>query len=124
VQVQATDILLGTNTVVPLGLIVNELLSNAFKYAYAGGRAGTVAVVLHADAVTGNYRLTVTDDGPGLPPGFVLAKASSLGLRLVKSLARQLNGELLLPPPGGKGAKFVVTFPAEEAFPPHPDSAV
>ncbi|HEX8657296.1 MAG TPA: histidine kinase dimerization/phosphoacceptor domain -containing protein [Hymenobacter sp.] len=123
VQVQAADILLGTNTVVPLGLIVNELLSNAFKYAYAGGRAGTVAVILHADAVTGNYRLTVADDGPGLPPGFVLAKASSLGLRLVKSLARQLNGELMLPPPDGKGAKFVVTFPAEADFPPQSESA-
>jgi two-component sensor histidine kinase/tetratricopeptide (TPR) repeat protein len=120
VQVQADDIYLGTNTVVPLGLIVNELLSNAFKYAYVGGRAGTVAVVLLADAAAGGYRLTVTDDGPGLPPGFVLAKASSLGLRLVQSLARQLNGELRLPPPGSKGAQFVVTFPAEAASPPAP----
>jgi two-component sensor histidine kinase/tetratricopeptide (TPR) repeat protein len=111
-RVQAEGIALGTDTAVPLGLIVNELLSNAFKYAYADGRAGTVAVGLVPDpaAGAGHYSLTVADDGPGLPANFMPGRASSLGLRLVHSLARQLGGELCLPPPGAAGGKFVVSF--------------
>ncbi|GAA4051619.1 hypothetical protein GCM10022409_43120 [Hymenobacter glaciei] len=111
VVVQATGIRLGTDTAVPLGLIVNELLSNSFKYACAGGRACTVTVTLIEVPVTGYYRLTMADDGPGLPTGFVLAQASSLGLRLVQSLAQQLGGEAYLSAPGRSGTEVVITFP-------------
>jgi len=111
-HLQVEGVYLGTDTAVPLGLIVNELLSNAFKYAYAGGRPGTLHISLGPDhlARTGQYCLRVHDDGPGLPPDFVAGRASSLGLRLVQSLARQLNGQLHLPPPGGPGAAFTVVF--------------
>ena len=116
VEVRGEGVLLGTDTAVPLGLIVNELLSNAFKYAFANGRPGTVAVALGPDpeAETGRYQLSVRDDGPGLPANFAISKASSLGLRLVRSLARQLGGTLSLPAPGGPGAEFVVSFPVPE----------
>lgn len=110
VQVRASGVHLGTDAAVPLGLILNELLSNAFKYACAGGRAGHLVVAMHHDPAAGEFYLSVADDGPGLPPGFQLAQASSLGLRLVHSLARQLGGALQLPPAGQ--ARFVVTFPA------------
>ena len=118
VQVQAAGVHLGTDTAVPLGLIVNELLSNAFKYACANGRGGQLVVALRCDPAAGLFRLTVADDGPGLPPGFTLAQASSLGLRLVQSLARQLGGELTLPPAGE--ATFEVTFPGDDPAAPCP----
>ncbi|WP_345236611.1 sensor histidine kinase, partial [Hymenobacter saemangeumensis] len=97
VRVAAAGIRLDTDTAVPLGLVLNELLSNAFKYACAQGRAGQLEVAMHYDEASHSYRLRVGDDGPGLPAGFTLAQASSLGLRLVQSLARQLGGQLLLP---------------------------
>ena len=118
VRVQATGVHLGTDTAVPLGLIVNELLSNAFKYACADGRSGQVAVTLRCDPAAGLFRLVVSDDGPGLPPDFTLLQASSLGLRLVQSLARQLGGELRLPPAGE--AAFEVTFPGGDPSAPCP----
>ena len=111
VVVRAAGIRLGTDTAVPLGLIVNELLSNAFKYACANGRAGCVTLSLTEAPATGCYHLTMADDGPGLPAGFVLAQASSLGLRLVQSLAQQLGGELQLSAPGGPGTEVAITFP-------------
>jgi len=99
-----------TDTAVPLGLIVNELLSNAFKYACPDGRPGHIDLALEAGPTPGAYCLRVRDDGPGLPASFTLARASSLGLRLVQSLARQLGGELLLPVLGQPGACFQVSF--------------
>ncbi|WP_052732746.1 sensor histidine kinase [Hymenobacter terrenus] len=119
VTVQGEGVWLSTDAAVPLGLIVNELLSNAFKYAFANGRPGTVAVALGPDlaAEARQYRLVVTDDGPGLPPDFVVSRASSLGLRLVQSLAHQLGGALHLPSPGQPNAEFVVTFPVPDGSP-------
>lgn len=117
VSVRGVPLRLDTNTAVPLGLILNELLSNAFKYACADGRPGTVSVVLAQAQTNGisGYRLSVTDNGPGIPPDFALSRASSLGLRLVQSLARQLGGTLSLPSPGTTPAEFIVEFPEPEA---------
>lgn len=90
--VAAPGVRLGTSTAVPLGLIINELLSNTYKHAFAGGRPGHVAIELGPEA--GGYCLRVRDDGTGLPPGFSLDSTASLGLRLVRSLARQLEGHV------------------------------
>lgn len=83
---------LDANTAVPLGLIVNELLSNAYKHAFIDGRAGIVHLHLTDRQASGFYTLRVVDNGVGFPPGFNLAQASSLGLQLVFSLAEQLDG--------------------------------
>jgi two-component sensor histidine kinase len=83
---------LPVDTAVPCGLIVNELLSNAVKYAFPEGREGEVRVGLHPLAA-GRYRLVVADNGIGLPRDFNIAEAQTLGLRLVYSLCReQLKG--------------------------------
>ena len=74
---------------VPLGLIVNELLSNCFKYA----RGAEVSVSLDSRS-DGRRALTVADTGPGLPEGWEERAHSTLGLTLVKLLAGQLRGEL------------------------------
>ncbi len=75
-----------------LGLILNELLTNAFKYAFPGGRTGTIAVSLTSE--NGDIVLDVEDDGAGLPPGFELQGAHGLGLQLVRMLASQLGGSV------------------------------
>jgi two-component sensor histidine kinase len=98
---------------VPLALMLNELLTNALKHARGPGGACSVRVSFGPDA-EGALRLAVEDDGPGLPPGFDPGRARGLGMRLVQTFARQLGGRLEVGRgPGGTGARFAATFPAE-----------
>jgi two-component sensor histidine kinase len=76
---------------VPLGIIVNELVTNAAKYAYTGAMTGEIRVCLQH--VSDGLSLTVSDRGNGLPTG-AAAKPDGLGMRLVRSLVRQLDGTL------------------------------
>jgi PAS domain S-box-containing protein len=87
-----TDIeseLLPTDQAIPIGLIVNELVTNAFKYAFPGEAKGMVMVTLKR--VPGELRLTVADDGQGLDPR---RADSGLGGRLVDGFAQQLGGQV------------------------------
>ena len=78
---------------IPLGLIVNELLSNAFKHAFVNRKQGKIEVSLSAEK--GKIGLTVSDDGVGLPEGFDVNTSKTLGLHVVKILAEeQLEGNL------------------------------
>jgi two-component sensor histidine kinase len=103
---------------VAIGLIANELVTNAMKYAFPDDRYGTVRIPF--DRRADNYRLTVEDDGVGLSPGSGLAASASekagagLGQRLVRTLTLQLRGqfECVARDPG---TVCRVTFPAEEA---------
>ncbi|MBN2346367.1 MAG: PAS domain S-box protein [Candidatus Aminicenantes bacterium] len=125
VQYQMERILLTIETAIPLGLIVNELVSNSLKHAFPGGRHGQIRVQLHGrdkerfvgvKTKSGTlYRvptceLTVADDGVGLPAGFELAKQESLGMQILSMLARQLNGELTVR--GGPGTEWRMIIPA------------
>ncbi len=94
-------------TAIPCGLIVNELISNAIKYAFKERETGRVDVIL----VTGdNYKFTlkVNDNGCGLPDNLDIDKSESLGLRLVKILTRQLRGKLTIC--NHPGAMFQIEF--------------
>ena len=105
---------LGLDVAVPCGLITNELISNAVKYAFPSGRAGSIRVELHRCEVEGlsGLELVVADDGVGLPEGFDLDRVASLGLRLVSQLTRhQLHGRVEFS--GERGAEFRVWFPEE-----------
>jgi two-component sensor histidine kinase len=87
-----TDIeneLLPTDRAIPIGLIVNELVTNALKYAFPGDATGTVTVMLKR--AHGEVRLTVADDGQGLNPQ---RGDSGLGGRLVDGFAQQLGGQI------------------------------
>jgi two-component sensor histidine kinase len=102
------DVAITVEKAIPCGLILNELITNALKHAFPGGRSGTVRVELEkADAR--RLRLAVADDGVGLPPGLNIHDAKSLGLRLVETLASQLDGELKVN--GARGTSFELEFP-------------
>jgi PAS domain S-box-containing protein len=79
---------------VPCGLILNEMVTNAIKHGFAGGRAGTITVTVRP--TDGGFLIQVCDDGHGLPDDFDLEAQSSLGLRLIRTLARQVDGEFSL----------------------------
>jgi two-component sensor histidine kinase len=80
---------------VPLGLIINEALINAFKYAFPGGRSGRVTLSLHRLAES-TYELSISDDGVGLPAGYDPAQSRSLGMTLLHGFSQQLGGELTI----------------------------
>jgi PAS domain S-box-containing protein len=92
---------------VSLGLILNELFTNALKYAYPQGATGEVRVSLAEDR--DSIELRVCDDGPGLPAGLDVKQAKSLGLRIAGVLAEELGGTLAFEP--GPGARAVLRFP-------------
>ena len=91
---------------VPVGLIINELLSNALKHAFHGRSEGNVEVSFTASG-DGRINLTVSDDGVGLPTGFDIDESKTLGLRLVKILTEdQLQGNLKITDEGGTTFKI------------------
>jgi two-component sensor histidine kinase len=90
-----------------LGLILNELVTNSFKYAFPGERAGKVEVRLRREG--GLAVLSVGDDGQGLPPGFDPQSSKGLGFQLVQELARQLSARL-----EGGGSLHVLSLPLGE----------
>jgi two-component sensor histidine kinase len=75
--------------------VVNELITNAFKHAFPGGRSGQITVRL-CHEVGGGVLVSVSDDGVGIPEGLDIAKTESLGLQLVTVLTDQLGAELTI----------------------------
>ena len=110
--VHAVDRPLPISIAVPLGLVVNELLSNAFKHAFVNRKEGMIEVSLGASE-EGGVSLTVSDDGVGLPEGFDIDTTKTLGLHLVKILVEdQLLGNLKVI--SDKGATFNIEFKIEK----------
>lgn len=105
--IQVPETLLDIDTAVPLGLILNELLTNSFKYAFTSQQEGTIRIGLSSPE-PGNYLLTYSDNGPGMPDGFDLKKSQSLGLRLIYRLSNQVGGSATYLP--NEGCKFIITF--------------
>ena len=90
-NVDVDDIYLNINTALPMGLMVNELVSNSIKHAFPEGE-GNINIKLEYDGE--KYILTVSDNGIGLPEDVDPFESSSLGLKLVNSLSIQLEGDL------------------------------
>ncbi len=91
----------------PIGLILTELLTNAGKYAFPGGRRGTITIALKKSAA--GACLEVRDDGSGLPAGFDFSGSAGMGLNLVRSLAGQINGSFRMEN-GAAGTRCIVEF--------------
>ncbi len=106
-SLEIEEVFLPVDIAIPCGLIVNELVTNAFLHAFPQGRRGEVTVCL-SETATG-LCLEVTDDGTGLPAGLELEGAASLGLTLVRILSHQLRGELTCS--AGPGASFHLLIP-------------
>lgn len=104
------NVRLGVDTAVPCGLILNELLSNAFKYAFPGDRSGSVTIRVEK-MQDESVLMTISDNGVGLPPDVGFWNTKTLGLRLVRLLVRQLDGEIELG--GPPGAEFRIRFSPE-----------
>lgn len=111
-------IMLASDRAISIALIVNELVTNATKYAYPDRKDGEIWVRAEKRG-DGHVAITVRDEGVGLPPGFKPSKSRNLGTRLVNALAQQLYASLSNPH-GEKGAAFELVIPLE---PPQKDRA-
>ncbi len=105
---QIKDVSFNIETAIPLGLIINELISNALKHAFPEGKKGSIAVELTQDKKTEEYILTVTDDGIGFPEGTDYRNTETFGLQLVDMLTEQLHGTMELD--RTKGTSFRIVF--------------
>ncbi len=95
------------DTAIPVGLIINELVSNSLKHAFPRGRKGEIRINLHSDG--GNkFTLIVGDSGVGFPKGFDFSNIESVGLQLVLDLVEQLEGTIRLNT--NHGTEFEITF--------------
>lgn len=105
--VDVQDVYLDINTSVPCGLIINELVSNSLKHAFAGRAQGKILVVMRPDS-GGRFKLVIRDDGVGLPKNLDVRQTDSLGLQLVTMLVDQLQGSLSID--NEEGTSFEIIF--------------
>ena len=106
IKIVVDDFSVDINTAIPLGLIINELISNAMKHAFPQSRKGEISVAIKSR--NGQITLKVSDDGIGFPPHLDFSKTDSLGLQLVNELTEQLDGKIKLE--RGKGTAIEIVF--------------
>ena len=111
--VEVTSVMFDSKRAMKVGLLVSELVTNAFKHAYADGGRGDIQVTLTANDETS--RLVVSDDGVGVPEGFGLDTSKGLGMRLIRSILEECGGVMRVDK--GPGARFIVEMPASRLSP-------
>jgi PAS domain S-box-containing protein len=115
-RVEVAPLEIGLDAAVPLGLLLNELVSNSLKHAFPEGRQGSIVVSIGREE-GGMVRLTVADDGVGLPEGIDQTSSQTLGLKLVAALSDQLRGKFSLVNRGGAYATLLFRLGAVTAAP-------
>lgn len=105
IVVEGIEIKLPSVTAIPLGFIVNELITNAVKYG-----KGRITIRLERNPGKG-YALSVTNDGPSLPEGFDPATGKGMGMRIIRSFVKRIGGELRIGRgDNNQGTRFTVLF--------------
>jgi PAS domain S-box-containing protein len=107
IKTEIDDCVMGTNALVPVGIIINELVTNAYKYAFTGVDKGIINISFLKKG--GNlFEIVVKDNGKGLPESIVLGESSGFGLNLVYLLTQQMRGtaEVIR----GEGSEFRIKF--------------
>ena len=105
-KINVDDIFIDINIAIPLGLIVNELITNSLKYAFPNGMNGEINIDFHP--LDEHYEFTVEDNGIGFPKDIDYKNTESLGLQIVTNLTNQIDGNIELN--RTNGTKFKITF--------------
>ncbi|MDH5672139.1 MAG: sensor histidine kinase [Myxococcales bacterium] len=92
-ELEVAPLRIGIDTAVPLGLILGELVDNAYRHAFTPSGRGCLTITLRPEP-DGRWLLRVADDGPGLPSGLCWKQAQTLGAQICNALAGQLDGQL------------------------------
>jgi PAS domain S-box-containing protein len=109
VKINAGAVALDMDTAMPCGLLVNEIVSNSYKYAFPGSREGNIIINLNSS--DREVIMEIGDDGVGLKPGFDIHSAESLGMQLILALTSQVDGNLELDTSNGTHFKIVFPYP-------------
>ncbi len=107
IEVKSEDILLDIGRAIPCGIIINELITNALKYAFSEKAGGTVTIVFRS-VDSGEYYLEIADNGRGLNKDFKPEETSSLGFKIVHTLASQLRTSLDIKSEHGTSISMVI----------------
>ncbi|MBV8096800.1 MAG: sensor histidine kinase [Acetobacteraceae bacterium] len=109
-HIEAQELRISSDQAVPLSLIVTEALSNALKYAFPGGRSGSISVRLTADSDAAHF--VIADNGVGIPAGPAEAETGirdGLGIQLIRGFIRQLGASLRIEQ--GDGTRYIIDLP-------------
>ncbi|MCX6288057.1 MAG: PAS domain S-box protein [Bacteroidetes bacterium] len=104
-------VIINIETAIPLGLMLNEILSNAYRHAFDGNSEGTITVSFKKHKAPNFYALTVSDSGIGLPEGFSMEGSKTMGLQIVDILVKQIEAQLEIGQVNG--TSFTIIFPIE-----------
>lgn len=107
IRLNVDPIGLDMDTAMPCGLLINEIVSNAYKYAFPGSKEGNILIDFHRS--NGFITLSIKDNGVGLPADFQEEGSETLGMQLIQALTGQLDGNLVIE--RNNGVSFSVTFP-------------
>jgi two-component sensor histidine kinase len=117
------DIHLDIDTIIPLGLIINELVTNALTHGFSNNhgnatgserrRQAEIRVSMHCEKNKPDCCLTVSDNGKGLPGDFDWDQSDTLGMFIVRSLVEQLNGSINIVPANPQGTEVTIRFQIE-----------
>jgi PAS domain S-box-containing protein len=113
VQIEIEDCYINVETALPLGLILNELLTNAYKYAFGDKGSGNIRIQFHVQpgpirGSAARWSFMVWDDGIGLPGGYDIGSNTSLGSQILLALTEQLGAELIIR--NDHGACFTLSY--------------
>ncbi len=114
VRTDIENVSISLDQATPIALILNELISNAFKHAFPEGRKGSISITVRSGSDEKNSRnghITIRDDGVGVPEGFNLQRVTSTGLKVFLGLLRQIDGQAELE--RDDGTAFHIRFPLE-----------
>jgi two-component sensor histidine kinase/PAS domain-containing protein len=102
---------LNLDVAIPCGLVLNEIITNTMKYAFPAKKVGEIAISLEEDA--NNIRLTVADNGIGLPTNYDYLHSETLGMQLILTLVEQVDGSLEIE--NLNGLKYLITFERQKS---------
>jgi PAS domain S-box-containing protein len=106
-HLDAENIFFNIETAIPCGLLINELFTNCVKHAFPNGESGYIKISM-TEEEENNYTLTIKDNGIGLPAGFNIEEAPTMGAQLISTLIQQIDGNLNIL--NHDGSTFVIKF--------------
>ncbi len=113
-EIKAEPVMLNIDTAVPLGLLINELVSNSIRHAFKPGEKGTIKVELFSSTskdestFQDEFTLIIEDDGVGLPEGFDIHNSKTMGMKLIDALTTQLEAKIKVKK--DSGTRFEIKF--------------
>lgn len=108
-KIETNEVRISMDTAVPLGLIVCEMITNAYKHAFQGRDKGEIRIELKPTMNASYFELTIEDNGVGIKEGINFPQEGSLGAEIITALSEQLNGELFMTS-SEEGTKFKLIF--------------